>query len=212
MINKSFFPNKIFFILLFLVIFGILNLGFNLWLISVPALVLIFLTRKKEIQFKETSKTKGDLFLSPIYGKVVSVSKTPIEYVVIIKMNFWKSWGLYLPFSSEMSYLNREKGERYYNNEDYKNLSSIFRTEVELVSKRSKKCKLFFPKRINDRNPILWMKSGDRGRGAACFGYYPFGGLIVIFLPAETEILVVEGENIQAGFSVIGVIPYDGEV
>jgi hypothetical protein len=50
---------------------------------------------------------------------------------------------------------------------------------------------------------VLWVKSGDRGRGGACFGYYPFGGTLLIYLPAKSDILIFEKEKIFPGQSVI---------
>jgi hypothetical protein len=49
------------------------------------------------------------------------------------------------------------------------------------------------------------MKSGDRGRGAACFGHYPFGGSLIVYVPQPSDILVVENEKIEAGQTVLAV-------
>ena len=51
--------------------------------------------------------------------------------------------------------------------------------------------------------PSIWLKSGDCGRGAACFGFYPFGGTLIIYLPQNSDILVFEKERVVPGQTVI---------
>lgn len=122
-------------------------------------------------------------------------------------MSLWDEKGLYLPTTGEVSYLKATKGKKVprngENHEFYGPLEDVSHTDLILTSKSGVKTTMRFVDCPNGQRPMVWLKSGDRGRGAACFGYYPFGGTVLIYLPANSDILVYESEHIVPGQTVI---------
>ena len=175
----------------------------------------LFLHRRRYIEWNEGLRNDGEIILAPIDGEIVKIGpyfddEDQKNYTVIrINTSHYHCWGLYLPFNSEMAYLKEREGERFPRAdlatlpaEKFKMLS---RTDLILKSPAGLTSHMRFIQCVNGRSPRIWMKSGDRGRGAACFGYYPFGGSLLIFVPENSEVLVVEKEKIKAGRSVLAV-------
>ena len=48
---------------------------------------------------------------------------------------------------------------------------------------------------------------GDRGGRRVNIGYFPFGGTLILYLPEKYEILIKENESINAGESIIAMLP-----
>jgi hypothetical protein len=104
--------------------------------------------------------------------------------------------GFYLPTAGEISAFKQESLTN-------KNFGYSVLT---LTSKNGNRFILKFFNSLGRLSPVFWVKSGDKGRGGACFGYYPFGGTLIIYLPAKSDILIFEKEKIFPGQSVIAAI------
>jgi hypothetical protein len=44
---------------------------------------------------------------------------------------------------------------------------------------------------------------GDRGKVRANWGFFPFGGTVLVYLSENYEILVKEGDSLEAGKSIL---------
>ncbi len=175
------------------------------------------LFRKVTIPFRETVKSDGELYLSPVYGQVRSIRRD-IEafedkkrgHEIRLAISGVDNKGLYLPTSGEVSYLKANAGiciPRYSEpHVFYRPIDEVAHTDLILSSRNQTRSLLRFVDCKNGVRPVVWLKSGDRGRGAACFGYYPFGGTLIIYVPENSDILVHENENVIPGQTVIAAI------
>lgn len=189
------------------------------WQITVilACLLISLVFRKAAVPYRDTLKTDGEIYLSPVHGTVEAIRQgidtpdfpTP-RHEVRISMSLLDEKGLYLPTSGEVSYLKANKGRkvsRYAGTtEFYGSPAELSHTDFVLTSKDQTNTLIRFIDSPRGNRPVLYMKSGDRGRGAACFGYYPFGGTLIIYLPASSDILVFPKERLVPGQSVIAAL------
>ena len=115
-----------------------------------------------------------------------------------------------LPTAGEVSYLKANKGAKIPRNAEsnqfYVPTHDLSHTDFVLKSKNQAKSLMRFIDCVYGQRPTIWLKSGDRGRGAACFGNYPFGGTLIIYLPQNSDILVFENERVVPGQTVIAAL------
>lgn len=192
----------------------------SLWYIPAPWKALAFLAclvwlwfhRRRFKVAGENNRSESKTLLSPADGQIVSIKpvihpadgKPATE--IRIRMNHWNYWGLHLPASAEMAYLKEFPGISF-NRTKLAELPSFdethAHTDVHLKMADGLITRIRFFHCITGRSPRTWMKSGDLGKEAACFGHYPFGGSLIVFVPQPSDILVVEQEKIIAGQTVL---------
>lgn len=179
--------------------------------------IIFFIFRRSRVQYRDTIKNNGEIYLSPVRGVVQSVrhSISSSDYAspcheVRISVSIWDEKGLYLPTGAEVSYLKASKGKKINRKSPshvfYGSVEEVSHTDLTLTSKNRVSTLMRFIDCITGQRPVIWLKSGDRGRGGACFGYYPFGGTLLIYLPASSDILVYENEKVIPGQSVIAAL------
>ncbi len=189
--------------------------GLAMWLVLLLGGGWLWLNRRRDIPWRDTLRNDGEMFLSPVDGEVVKIGtwtdpEAGFTYSEVrLRMNYTNNWGLHLPSSCEMEFLKNYPGLRS-NRKDLANITTdesgpLEKTDMVLRSKNGVASRLRFLQCEIGRSPKIWMKSGDRGRGAACFGYYPFGGSLIVYVPQPSDILVVENEKISAGQTVLAV-------
>lgn len=184
------------------------------WVIGIVSLITFILFRRSFIPYRDTLKNDGEIFLAPTHGlvksvrlNVASLSGGQIHHEVRISISNFVEKGLYMPTSAEVSYLRANKGVKIPKDSDaqafFRPMDEVGHTDLTLMSKNRVQTLLRFIDCKYGRRPTIWLKSGDRGRGAACFGYYPFGGTLIVYLPHHSDVLVFEGEKVVPGQSVI---------
>lgn len=213
-----FLPSYITWFLLIFLVYAYVSYSFAIFFFSLIVYILIYVAfRNKKIQFQETIRTEGEIFLSPCFGTVKSVrlnvpifDRTEIGHEVRIAISSLDPKGLYLPTWGEVGYLKATKGKRISREADAKEfygpIDEVSHTNLTLITKTNVTTMLRFVDCRYGIRPTIWLKSGDRGRGAACFGYYPMGGTLFIYLPQNSDILVFESERVTPGQSVVAAI------
>ncbi len=217
--KRFFFVSISHFILLLIIVFVAYFFlsGFLKGFLIISALLVLLYLRRYYIPYRDTLKNEGEIFLSPVYGRVETIRRVensfeflPEAFEIRITSNYLDEHGLYLPTVAEMSFLRAYKGKGLYRYEKPEaflgEFTELAHTDVMLKSKNEVQSVLRFIDCKYGTRPHIWMKSGDRGRGAACFGYYPFGGTLIIYLPLHTDILVYPGEKIIPGQTVIAAL------
>lgn len=210
-----FLPAEIVFGLLGAVIFCYLYFSIlSFVMVTLSAATFLSCFRRSFIPYRDTLKNDGEIFLAPTHGEIKSVrlnvptlnERLPHHEVRIAIARFSEK-GLYLPTTGEVSYLRASKGVKIPRDSDgqafYRPIDEVSHTDLTLTSKNKVQTLLRFIDCKYGKRPTIWLKSGDRGRGAACFGYYPFGGTLIIYLPHHSDVLVFEGEKIIPGQTVI---------
>lgn len=216
--NRTFLPMELFYALVFLTLYGFFKFKFFIAvLIFALSFLVIFIFRRKSIPFRETQKSDGEIFLSPVFGKVQSIRRnvtlfdgTRYGCEIRLMISPIDSKGLYLPTYAEVNYLKANKGIQISRNSEsqafYRPIEEVAHTDLVLSLKNSTQVLLRFIDCEYGVRPVIWLKSGDIGRGAACFGYYPFGGSLLIYLPEKSDILVYENEMVIPGQTVLAVL------
>ncbi len=214
----SFLPAELIYGFLILWIYACLNWSFgHKALISILLVTVFYALRRSSIPYRDTLKNNGEIFLSPVHGIVQSIRRdtstwddVPFTHEVRISIGPWDEKGLYLPTSGEVSFLKANRGNKIPRYSDSQNFylpaTEIAHTDFILTSKNLTKTLMRFIDCTYGQRPSIWLKSGDRGRGAACFGYYPFGGTLIIYLPQNSDILVFEKERVVPGQTVIAAL------
>jgi hypothetical protein len=193
-----------------------LSTGFLVF-IGLVYFIIGLVFRRANIPYRDTLKNNGEIYLAPVHGEVRSIRRDITDFEELgqvheirVRISGWDEKGLYLPTSGEVSYLKASKGDKINReSEDYlfqQSLNNVAHTDLILTSKNQTKTMMRFIDCVYGKRPSVWLKSGDRGRGAACFGFYPFGGTLLIYLPVNSDILVFEGEHIVPGQTVIAAI------
>ncbi len=213
-----FLPQSITYLLIVAIIFAYLKLPlFIEILVLLAASLVLFIFRRSPVPYRDTLKNDGEIYLSPVHGEVesvrhnVSIPDYPVPcHEVRISISFWDQKGLYLPTAGEVSYLKANRGKKVHRNSPtevfYGPVEELSHTDFVLTSKNGMRALMRFIDCSTGKRPAIWLKSGDRGRGAACFGYYPFGGTLLIYVPATSDILVYEKERVTPGQTVIAAI------
>lgn len=202
---------------------ALMTYAFFKWslLLEIPVLLMsaliLFLFRRSSIPYRDTVKNDGEIYLTPVHGKVASIrhAVTSMDYPspcheIRIAISFWDEKGLYLPTAGEVTFLKATKGKKL--NRDFEThffygpVDELAHTDLTLMSKNKLHTLMRFIDCSSGIRPTIWLKSGDRGRAGACFGYYPFGGTLIIYLPANSDILVFENETVVPGQTVIAAI------
>lgn len=204
--------------LLFLLIYSWFkwSFGYSL-LISVVCFVVGLLTRRTSVPYRDTLKNDGEIYLSPVYGEIKSIRRNvQLPHIpgegqeVRISIAGWSEKGLYLPTAGEVTFLRATKGAKISREAEpvafYREMDDVAHTDFVLTSKNKTQTLMRFVDCKYGSRPTIWLKSGDRGRGAACFGYYPFGGTLLIYLPNNSDILIFEKEFVVPGQTVIAAL------
>lgn len=192
------------------------NLGYKIFY-GLITILLFYAFRRASIPYRDTLKNNGEIYLSPVHGVIESIrlntttwDETPFSHEVRISIGGWDEKGLYLPTAGEVTYLKANKGKKVSRYADsqafYQPIEELAHTDLVLTSKNQAKSLMRFIDCKYGQRPTIWLKSGDRGRGAACFGNYPFGGTLIIYLPQNSDILVFEKERVVPGQSVIAAL------
>lgn len=214
----SFLPNQLVYAFLILGVYGLRNwaIAYNI-LLTILIVVILYLFRRSFIPYRDTLKNDGEIYLSPVHGVIESIRRdtttwdeVPYSHEVRISIGLWDEKGLYLPTAGEVSYLKATRGNKIDRGADsqefYRPSAELSSTDLVLTSKNFTKSLMRFIDCTYGQRPSMWLKSGDRGRGAACFGYYPLGGTLIIYLPQNSDILVFEKERIVPGQTVIAAL------
>jgi hypothetical protein len=191
-------------------------LVFQIPVILIASLIL-FIFRASNVPFQDTINNDGEIYLSPVFGTVESIRQniSSFDYEspcheVRISVSFWDIKGLFLPTSGEVFYLRAMKGKTLHRNSPahlfYGPVGEFSHTDFTLGSKNANTFLMRFIDCSTGKRPVIWLKSGDSGRSGACFGYYPFGGTLLIYLPARSDVLVFEKERVVPGQTVIAAL------
>jgi len=181
------------------------------------AFSVYFIFRRYKVFYSQNISTHSEVLLAPVHARVESIRRNLTDsdestFGIEIRMSLspWDEKGLYMPLSGEAISLKNNKGKKIDRKSSdhyfYGDLDDVSHTDLVFSSKKNYKYLLKFVDSPYCPRPVIWLKSGDKGRVSSCFGFYPLGGSVILFLPPESEILIFEGEVIKPGKSVVAII------
>lgn len=204
---KRFFVEKDIFmriILLGVLIFLILPFSYFITY-SFFIILYLFLFKRNKVIFKDSLSNSADIFIAPANGKVISVTEsTDARKVIKLEMDYIGNYGLFLPYSCEISGFTKTEGARVWRKS--KNISEsndYERYSFSLMNKIGHNTEIQLLRSFISGKPKIWLRPGDKGRVSANFGYIPFGTTLIIKLPVGSNILINELERVKAGSTII---------
>ncbi len=204
---KTYLPKRIhgifLFIFLLLIFFGEFKNAFFLVLIYLSA---IFLFRKNtKPLYREINSSKGLVF-SPVFGEVSSIRQNINHKVfgnnlieIRFHIPFFSEMGIYLPVQGEIKDLRNKWGTviyRYGEIPDQEN-EVLNVPQLEIRNKNNELIGMQFVECSLGLTPHFYILPGDKGLALANFGYFPFGGTVLLYLPGNYEILVKENTKVS---------------
>ncbi len=214
---KSYIPSRYntFFFILAVLIWKLFELKYLFVFAALYAFVYFTLRRDQNHFRDDPTITKGVVY-APGNGVVVHIEEKVnhsfygedvIE--IQIKIPWWKEMGVFLPVSSEVADFRVFKGKSFFRLgvyaekagiANYTGIGMILDTKESLIGMSVIKCPLGLW-------PEIGIMPGDRGSRRANVGFLPFGGTLLLYLPKKYEILVKKNDVIQAGESILAVLP-----
>lgn len=177
-------------------------------------LVTLFFSRRIPPAFQEDAALKEGIFYAPVNGSVVVINEG-IEHPhfgsdlneIVVLSPWWREHGIYFPAKAEVIdlFYERIKGRfRYF----YKSLFSKDEERKPSLSLglrcvEGEKVGIDFYKCLTGMWPQVRVIPGDKGRAQVNMGFFGLGGLTVLYLPRNYEILLKEGLDLIAGQSIV---------
>jgi len=182
------------FCILFLLPFKV----FILW--SILAVIVVSLFKKNKVLVKDALTNSIDIVVSPVTGtiKAVEIQSDQVKY--LIASPTFGNFGLYFPFSSTIDRFEITGGKKIQrvgrNNKISPNVDKV---ELSFVNRTGSRVGINIYRSLISGKPHIWPKVGDKGRVSSNFGFLPFGGLVEVIIPGETNQLVNNGDKVLSG-------------
>lgn len=193
-------------ILISIVVFIFGGLLANLiWYLIFAAVVFCF--RQKKLKHKDNPIQAEELLVSPLNGKVVKIQVNDEGTQITIVQPWFREIGLYIPLDCDVINVLKIRGSSFFRYSNLEKLRAQGKTYyeyfMELQTKNKKFVKLRMFKCFAGLKPSLSVLGGDRGKTGARYGFFPFGGTMVMIFGHGSDILVRENENVIAGETLI---------
>lgn len=158
--------------------------------------MILFLYRKKQVDFAEHRALEDNLILSPVSGVFEEIYEKNNSKRIVIRMYPWDSYGIYMPFYGQVNNFYHKSTQRTFGNS---------KTVLEIGSNLVKKVKLKIKTNFFNK-PIFHIASGDRASRGAFLGYFPLGGKILVEVPVECDILIKKGDKVLSQQTILASI------
>lgn len=218
-IPRSYLPHK-YFVATLIILFILFSLECFLAFFLLIIIYCIFFTLflKNKSYFREDFSEKKEMIFAPISGHIVSIN-TNCDHdkfgvnlsEVKILLPWWKRYGVHLPMSATVNEIDYSSGKSIFRyllgdskNTKQKNLSGL---NVLLKNENDETIGLQFIKCRFGMYPRLSVLSGDRGLRQGEMGLFPFGGVVLLYFPANYEILVQKNTKVKAATTPIAALP-----
>lgn len=168
--------------------------------------------RKKIQTLSEHVSSDGIPILAPVNGKIIHVERNVSHGIfgeklteIQILIPWWSEFGIFLPLHAEVKNIILHKGRSFFRYQKAfekvganigRGISLSLEHGVQIIGLTFYKCKL-------GMTPELIVQAGDIGRPGVNIGYFPLGGTLVMYLPAQFEIMCVVDQKIDAQVSVL---------
>jgi phosphatidylserine decarboxylase len=207
----SYLPKTIHFFWVFLAfLLYVGGLSYYFLGLSLFFLILLFLFRKSSVDFYDSSSIPDGFLLSPSNGRVVSIRKK-VEHEAfgqeLVELRVSISWlsgfGLQFPITGEIENYELRKGKSFLRwsgkNFETEERAHIHAKLLAIKGKNSEEIGMEFLKCDFGLEADLWVRPGDKGKRKARFGYFPFGGTMLVYFSGDFEVLVSPGERLVQG-------------
>lgn len=160
----------------------------------------------------EAVTTNSNVLFAPVNGEIKAIrskvdhplfGENLVEVQIVVP--WWREWGLFLP-------ANLQVIDRVYKTEKpifrygsfFKEGETAFGQQGHFISfgrSGGDEIGLNFVRCLLGGSAQINLQPGDKGKLGARFGFFPWGGTALLYLPGNYEILLNTGEQIVAGES-----------
>ncbi len=204
---KNYLPKRVHGIFLISIIVLIFIIGFKYgFFLFLLYLLALFLFRKNTSSLhREINSSKGLIF-SPVFGVLSGIKKNVSHKVFghnLTELRFYipfgSEMGLYLPAQGEIKNLIIKWGTVINRLDQIPNQENeTFNVPLlEIKNKNNGVIGMQFLECSYGLFPHFYILPGDRGMALANFGYFPFGGTVLLYLPGNYEILIKENTKVS---------------
>jgi len=204
---KNYLPKRVHLIFLILIIVLIFFTGFkNGFFLFLLYLLALFLFRKNTNSLhREINSSKGLIF-SPVFGVLSGIKKNVSHKILghnLTELRFYipfgSEMGLYLPAQGEIKDLIIKWGTVINRLDQIPNQEKEILNVplLEIKNKNNEVIGMQFLECSFGLFPHFYILPGDRGMALANFGYFPFGGTVLLYLPGNYEILIKENTKVS---------------
>ena len=180
--------------------------------LSLVCLISIYfiLHRKKVINYKNRVKESSSVLVSPVNGKLISISKNKIlegfsndATILRFRIGFFNEWGVYFPFTAKVESFLQAVGDKFFRFSNVLKHNSHCSSSISIENTNNHKVMIRCFPCVFGLKGNFWVNSGDKGKSNACMGFLPYGGTVEVIIDGENDVLIAEGENVAAASTVI---------
>ncbi len=150
----------------------------------------LYFFRRTKVDFSGKRIVEPNIIASPVSGKFIRSFDRDGKKILELQVAPWKSFGVYLPISSEV--INYKSSL-----EDKKGIFTVLKSKV------STEVTLQLSSFVGFITPKVFVREGDRGITGGLMGYLPFGGKVVIELPSDCNILLKSGDKVLSSRTLL---------
>jgi phosphatidylserine decarboxylase len=202
---------------LFIIVF-IISLLQGFWVYGFSLALLyggyLFLFRKKKSFYREDPSEKRRVVFSPVNGRITAVRSEQDhclfgENLLEVQMQIlpWNEIGLYLPVAGEVSEVVRQAGRSFLRRFSAIKLDQskmiVDSVALKVKGKDDEKIGIQLLECPLGMSSQVEVMPGDRGQKGVCFGHFPLGGTVFLYMPSEFALLAKSGDRVIAGETLI---------
>jgi len=177
--------------------------------------IFLFLLRKKKSSYRDDLANDREVITSPVNGTVVSIQEN-IESIffgknlTMIQINIlpWNESGLYLPISGEVSEVKNQLGQKILRKWSSFSIDQskalVDSISLKIKGKNEAFVGIQLIRCFFGASPNINILPGDRGKCRVCFGHFPLGGTVLLYLDRSYEVLLKSGDQMIAGETLVG--------
>jgi hypothetical protein len=204
---KNYIPYTYYVLFMAIIIFISKIVSTLLALLLLIILVFIFYSfRKKNINIEDYQRYGENAIFSPVSGKVLEINddtnnvfgEDKIE--IRIMSQLFDDYGLYFPFRGEVELSKHEEGKSVYRNMPDLNAQESLNKKSIIFShlNNSLNLSMLIVKCRYGLNSVSWVDVGDRGKTNGCFGLFPFGGTIILYIDKHLVLRIKKGDFLES--------------
>lgn len=181
-----------------------------LFLLAIFYSLSFYYFRQKQLDYGLESNGDNRVIVSPVSGKLISVSPCRLEEdstqevnCLIIRVAHWNDFGIFSPINAEIKDLSKKLGLAQFR---YRKIDSqdYGATRLVLEDKQNIKIVLEFIQCTLGLLPQLKVLAGDRAKLRANLGHFPFGGTVKVYVPKGVGVIAQAGEELVSGETILG--------
>ncbi|MDH5580687.1 MAG: phosphatidylserine decarboxylase [Bdellovibrionales bacterium] len=208
---KSFLDRRIHLAFLSLLVICYIASWTGLFFFTVIFYVLsYFYFRQRDIEYNSDSDLTNRVVSAPVSGKVINIeqSKSTEDFrqemsCLVVRVGPLNDFGIFSPINAEVKDVDKRVGLAHFR---YRKNESTDASAMRLILEDKQNIKLVieFVQCTLGLLPQFKVLAGDFVKLGANIGYFPFGGIVKVYIPKGVKIMIRPGEEVVSGETILG--------